>query len=272
MIKYISWTVALLLWIHSCPLAYATAQIPDQLRYKGQEVRLFANPLEQWDKLESIRPKLFGSKPGCASTACWRNYMAHWEIIAGELYLLGIYSCCFSDDKLSANLKKLFGEKCINGKVKADWFSGEVLVPEGKLLRYEHMGYGSIYEKERIIQLKQGRVITEKIYDNSKSRTSVYETDSRKLLQFIYKNIVWHKLPQPVSNARVFVQFSANEQGIIDKVEIVKSYDSKYNNEAIRVVRLLSAWSIIYSHGKFQRMPWTVPITFSEENRKKYSQ
>ena len=45
------------------------------------------------------------------------------------------------------------------GRVRADWFSGELRIPEGEMRRYVHGGYGSEYERDQLIMVDQGRVV-----------------------------------------------------------------------------------------------------------------
>jgi hypothetical protein len=46
-------------------------------------------------------------------------------------------------------------------KVFAHWFTGELRCPQGAQLQYRHMGYGSVYEYDLLMDFKQG-VLTEK--------------------------------------------------------------------------------------------------------------
>ena len=48
----------------------------------------------------------------------------------------------------------------------ADWFTGVVRVPRGKLLRYIHMGFGSVFEKELHLKIEKGRVTASRTIDN----------------------------------------------------------------------------------------------------------
>lgn len=45
------------------------------------------------------------------------------------------------------------------GRVRADWFSGELRIPRGEMRQYVHGGYGSEYERDRLIMVDQGRVV-----------------------------------------------------------------------------------------------------------------
>lgn len=73
---------------------FATAQIPDLLIYKGETLSLFTNPLESFYNKENPRPYSFGMTK-CINTACWRGYVATWEIKNDRLYLLEIKDCCY---------------------------------------------------------------------------------------------------------------------------------------------------------------------------------
>jgi len=63
----------------------------------------------------------------------------------------------------------MFGEKYQAGKVKADWFSGELRLPDGNLI----WGWGdaSIYERYVILMAKSGKIIHEKVIRNTKRKS-----------------------------------------------------------------------------------------------------
>lgn len=251
--------------------ATATPQVPDLLIYKGDTLRLFANPLSGHPHAQSLSKRFFRGKNRCYSSACWRGYQAVWTIINKQLYLLSILNCCRQEKGYKeADLKRLFGKKFINEKVKADWVNGCMIAPQGELLtRYAYVGYASIHTVENEFCFKKGRLTKTTIYDNSKSKKSIYSNDS--ILQaFIYHNIDWAKLPDSI-HPRVEIQFSANEQGQIDQIKVLKGYHKTYDQEALRVVQAIPQWDVFYRHGKHFRIPWNLPIHFSAENRKKYS-
>ncbi|WP_373552868.1 hypothetical protein [Haliscomenobacter sp.] len=249
---------------------FATAQIPDLLVYKGDTLMLYANPLELLPNIDSFRNKMFGRKV-VGSTACWRGYQAEWTVINQELFLTAIYSCSDEDERPKADLKKLFGEKCKEGKVGADWVSAKIIAPQGKRLYYVHMGYESLYEFENEFQFKKGKLLQVIIYDNSKSRSSIYSQDS-VLRKFIYSHINWEILHEDSIVAKIVVQFSANEQGVIDQIKVMRGHSQVYDQEAIRVVHSIPEWDVFYRRGKHERRAWNLPIHFSPENRKNYAQ
>jgi hypothetical protein len=78
------------------------------------------------------------------STACWRDYIGFWEIKDGRFYLIGLRGCM-----VLRGSDPLF----------ADWFTGALRVPQGKMLKYIHMDFGSIYEQELHIKIEKGLVV-----------------------------------------------------------------------------------------------------------------
>jgi len=270
--KLIKLILIFLLLTQYCSLkTFGTAQIPDILIYNNDTVPIFANPLEQLDNIDTLREKLFGKKKNGWYTACYRNYQAEWTLIDSQLYLIGIYSCSYDNDSIKADLQSLFGDKFLNGKVKADWVSSNLLSPQGKELYYVHAGYGSLYEKEVVFEIEGGRLKSTTVYDNSKSKQSVYSEGST-LITFIHANINWEALPKQDQTIKIVVKFSANENGIIDRTEVVKGEDDIFNNEAMRVVKSIPEWDVFYRLGQFERRARYAIVIFSEENKNKYCQ
>ena len=249
---------------------FATPQIPDRLIYNGDTLSVYLYlPDEFYNTNQILTVNLFGDKKTCETTACGREYQATWEIIDKQLFLTGIYSCCYYEDNIKADLATLFKGKVIDGKVKADWVTTNTFFQAGKQIAFIDF-YISIFEKDYEFEFKEGKLLNIKIYDNSKSRKSIYSQNQEKLVDFIYSNIDWNKLPISQKRIRVIVRFSANENGKIDKIEIFKGDNKIFNKEAIRVIKLIPDWDVFYFKGTHFRLPWNMSILFSEENRKKY--
>ena len=101
------------------------------------------------------------SEPGDGvwnTTACWRKYVGTWVLEDGDLYL-----------------KKIEGRYRLNepGLLFAHWFSGTLIVPDGELLEYVHMGFGSQYEREIHITISEGSVTDTSIIDNRAKRAEI---------------------------------------------------------------------------------------------------
>jgi len=238
--------------------SYGTAQIPDFLIYKGDTLSIYANPLESYFDTHPRPDSLFDYN----STACWRGYIGYWEIKNDSLFLMEIQG-----DSTTIDLTLIFNDREIKDKVFADWYDYSILNPYGNLLHYEHMGYASIYEFEREFMFKSGILTDIKHYDNSKSKKSKYTQDNELLIDFIKTNTNHSLLPDTVDRARVFVQIiKVTELGQIDSVSIARGFNDKLDKEALRVVKSIPEWDILYNHGEPFNLIWTIPVIFERKN------
>jgi len=136
-------------------LALATPQEPDMLIYNNIVYVIHSCPLESYYINEKDRP-IFRQAPNMLSnTGNTRGYVAHWEIESDTLYLRGVQTwVCNNQDKCErADLKKLFGNKFVKGKVEAAWYSGELRLSDG---------YGSEYERDIILTVESGKIVKKK--------------------------------------------------------------------------------------------------------------
>ncbi len=264
---------ALLLVLFLPLTVVATGQVGDILIWKGDTLTVFSNPLELRKDINSLRPKLFGIKEAGMNTGCWRGYVAEWEIIEDELYLTNLFSCSYYQDSVKADLKKVFGAAYKNGKVKASWVTGELLIPKGRLVHYVHQGYDSFYAYELVLSFRKGRLVGQKLYNNSMSHKSIYSENPDSLQKFIYATIDWQRVPNlNDKKERVILLIYSGKTTKPDSVRVVRGAENEIlTNEAVRVVSMLPDWDVYYKRGKVYPMPWTMPIIFSEEKRKKYA-
>ena len=72
--------------------------------------------------------------------------------VFGRLCLVGINAAAFRDEPvLLARLFPGYGDR-----VFAHWYSGTLRVPQGRQLKYVHMGYASTYERDLMLQIERG--------------------------------------------------------------------------------------------------------------------
>ena len=126
-----------------------TAQVGETLHYEGREVVMCNEPLGDYFKLVGIEPEFDAN-----CTALWRGYVGTWEIQDTRLYLIGLTGVL--KGLIEANVATIFPG--YPGRVFAHWYSGTLRVPEGKILRYVHGGYGSTYESDLLITIDKGVV------------------------------------------------------------------------------------------------------------------
>lgn len=85
------------------------------------------------------------------STACWRGYIATWQIDAGLFYFVDIEGAFRPSRK-----ERLF----------ADWFTGVLRIKFGIELCYVHMGFGTVREFETHIAIEAGYEMGRRTIDN----------------------------------------------------------------------------------------------------------
>jgi len=167
-----------------------TRQLKETIYYKENEYRIKDTPLDAYLQEKNI------SFPGRASN-CWRGYTGKWEVKDDKLYLINFHSIIYHHKPISEQEKienfeknkdyykehyRITGANEIANYVSteeilgldylfpgqeevfADWFTGEIRIPYGKVL-YQMM-YSSIYEKYTVLEFKEGILIGEKKFDN----------------------------------------------------------------------------------------------------------
>ena len=253
---------------------FSTWQVGDILIFENKKYQLLDIPLEAYPEIDSIRGKFFGDKEGGFNTGCWRAYIAEWTVEEETVFLTNIYSCdYFSEgDSIKSNLEDIFGDKCVDGKVKAYWISKELLVADGKLIIYHNDGFRRFYDKEKGFFIEKGNLIEVVDYDNSKMKKSEYFDNPKLLLPFIYSNIRWDSLLDVTDEkVRVIVTFSSGETEKPENINVVRgSSNPIFNEEAKRVIGSLK-WDVYYKKGKPVRVRYTIPVVFSQEYKSKYS-
>lgn len=134
-----------------------TAQIAEEINIDGERFAMCTEPLADYFELSGKR---FNFATNC--TALWRGYVGCWEVQKNRLYLVGMSGTL--EDGSDVTLAAVFPG--FPDRVFAHWFSGTVRLPQGKLLKYRHMGYGSIYESDIFITFDHG-VLTQRYTNNN---------------------------------------------------------------------------------------------------------
>lgn len=137
-----------------------TAQIAEQLLYEGKSVAMCSTPLSNYFAMTGVRPRF---EDNC--TALWRGYVGHWEIIDNRLYLVELHGTL--EDGTDVSVATVFPD--FPDRVFAHWYSGTIRIPQGKMLKYLHAGFGSTYERDLILELERGVVVATHIRHNGKS-------------------------------------------------------------------------------------------------------
>lgn len=126
-----------------------TAQAGEVLYIKKKKYAMFTEPLNSYFALAKIDPGF-----EMPHTACWRGYIGTWRITGNRLFLVGLEG--YQADGGHADVRAIFPDT--EGPVLAGWYTGELRCPLGEMLHYVHMGYGSTYEKDLLIEISSGYV------------------------------------------------------------------------------------------------------------------
>lgn len=128
-----------------------TAQFSERLLFGEKEIPMFSNPLSRY----LIENKIQFESP---STANWRGYIGTWEIIEAEgaerLYLVKLHAHKTYEEIVG--IPEIFPRF---DKVFAHWFTGQLRCPQGAQLEYVHMGYGSTYEYDLLLNFERGVLV-----------------------------------------------------------------------------------------------------------------
>ncbi len=134
-----------------------TAQLRERLLYNGDEWSMCAEPLSDYFKLAGERPS-FAEQ----STALWRRYVGVWEIVGDRLYLISLHARL--EDGSNATLETVFPG--FPDRVFAHWYSDELRLPQGRMVEYVHLGYGSKYEADLFLQFENGVLVGSRAVQN----------------------------------------------------------------------------------------------------------
>lgn len=258
---------------------YATEQTPDLLIYKSDTIYIDTYPLEYlMDKDSSInRTILFYSDDMCMSTDCWRGHIATWRIDNDSLFLVKMVDCC---EGYLMKMDEIFGET--SSKVFASWYTGELI---------EYQSWFSVEDESsnsfrcKILNGRVESIVNAKFLGQKKdtalidnvinSDTSIYVlvdkyptlmTESKnyeiaELKTFILENIRFPQNDVDCMGA-VYISFVIEKNGTISNKEFVRRLCNSYDEEAMKVVDLMTTWKPGLINGLPVRTKITLPIRY----------
>jgi hypothetical protein len=145
-----------------------TMQVKERVIYNGEEYGIREEPLRSYiEKYKIKKPRPYECNSGC-----WRAYVGKWEIKNNMLFLIDM-----KWENLNAIYNEIIGVKNKDNKiigmeyvfpgkteVFAEWFSGDIKIPQGNLLKSVHIA--TIYEKDLVLEFKNGYLLGSKIVEN----------------------------------------------------------------------------------------------------------
>lgn len=229
--------IFIIILVFSIQFLSATPQVSDYLIYNGKTIPIFSNPLESYLELNGIKD----IDRGCNSSSCWRGYIATWELENGKLYLVkiercgilqsaGVYTGLGCDQNGSSEIFDFVKKTFKSQKTYADWFTGKLIAPQGRIIEYIHMGYESVFEKEQYFEISKGNLVKTKTVHN-KIKPELYETYNRSLVRDTLNHYVakldWKHLEEEFS-CEDFYSVKINKKGKVTKVWYDSYFDSKW--------------------------------------------
>jgi hypothetical protein len=211
--------LTIILTLFSGLKVFATAQFPDKIYYNGKEYNLDSNPLEVYfEKNPNKRPK-----SEVRSSALWRGYVATFEIIDNQLFLKDIeiqYRDTTSKGSNNYNWKSVLNEVFADQKnIQVDWYTGLLVLPQGKVVNYVHMGYGSTYQHYTILEFNKGVLTQEKQF-----KRKAYEKFKEKQFQVFKQTEDYHKMKSDLLQ-------KGNSEEFIDS--FLRSYVTEYTSKIL---------------------------------------
>ena len=137
--------------------AFATQQFSETIYYMGRARQMQECPLDAYLECIYPRPKVVSSSP---STALYRGYEGTWQIDKGYLWLVSYETCEPEDLEMKKRAFIRLNKWWWRGPVKAEWYTGELYIPDGKKAQLPpefEMG-GISYEHYLAIRIKKGTV------------------------------------------------------------------------------------------------------------------
>ncbi len=150
-------------------MACATGQEGDIIYIDGQRWQLLGRPVGGDSVLYA---NVVASLPEerIESTANWDGFLGYWTL-EGDMLILD--SVTYEEDDpwrdvalSQAVMRNIFADYYVDGKIVAQWITGELRVAHGDVLLYEHGGWFRHYETEMFLELTQGRVSNRRLYHN----------------------------------------------------------------------------------------------------------
>ncbi len=151
----------------------ATGQSGDVIRLEGEEWVLMAKPIG-YDSLLCRRMGDFLPENVSRSTGNYSGYTAFWEVRGGYLCLQRVEADVYDEVSKKEStrvydvkeLQPIFAAYCRTGEIQARWFSGELRAGKGDLVRYVHDGFDRNMETERVLTVRNGKVLETQTYHN----------------------------------------------------------------------------------------------------------
>ena len=196
----------------------ATGQSGDVICLEGEEWVLMAKPIG-YDSLLCMRMDDFLPENVSRSTGNYSGYTAFWEVRDGYLCLKRVEADVYDEVSKKEytrmyevkDLQPIFAAYCRAGTIQARWFSGKLRAGKGDVVRYVHDGFDRNMETERVLTVRNGKVLETQTYHN-------YRRAGLNLMKAqgeIVRRFPWERFPEYQGERIIFSisDFQMTEDG-----------------------------------------------------------
>ena len=249
------------------PSVKATGQSGDIIRLEGEEWVLMVKPIG-YDSLLCMRMDEFLPENVSRSTDNYSGYTAFWEVCDGYLCLQRAEADVY--DEISKkestrvyevkDLQPIFAAYCRTGTIQARWFSGKLRAGKGDLVRYVHDGFDRNMETERVLTVRNGKVLEAQTYHNYRRA----ELNLMKAQEEIMCRFPWERFPEYRGERIIFSisDFRMTEDGHFVDCDVRLIYlrssrekiDGKNHPLALAFKETLKSiypWEVLFINGKY---------------------
>jgi hypothetical protein len=173
-------------------ILFATEQIPNIFLYNGNKYQ-FHEIIPVFSRrnapelIEAYFRTFPEKQPEMSGTSLYRGYVATYEIINDELFVVDIL-----EHKRDGKYNRIWVsiiKECLNGndKMKIIWFTGFFILPQGGRVSYDYINnvYQQTFEYYKIIYIQNGNFIKE-ININYGKYVEFYIKNFNKIYNYIF--------------------------------------------------------------------------------------
>lgn len=258
--------ITIFLCVFSFIRAVATAQYAEIININGESYGLFNAPLS--GKIPNkVLEKIFDEP---CSTALWRGYIGHWSIKENRLMLDSVCRC----GKERVDLSKYLGSI---GPVFANWVTDTLHVIGGKTVYYKHMAWESEFETDIYLVVKNGMVISRKVFHNKKiipeGMDLSDEEKGNRIKKFVKENCPWMDKRRMVITMK-YSDFDSKGQPSKANITFIRNpYSDELSEEQMNdfVTKLEKfllenpIFELYYIRDKYVTAEWILPISNRKE-------
>jgi len=153
-----------------------TDQVTEILIVQAEELWMCSDPLESYFASAGIKSPFKWQE-----TSCRRGYVGTWAIENDRLYLKSLEGRTAHGTPIG--LAHIFPGH--PGPVLANWFSGEIRCPAGKLLEARPVGWPwpNVYERDRFFTIREGVVTGQRLVINDLPKDADHVPEAQNWLE-----------------------------------------------------------------------------------------